>query len=495
MSLRGMRVGLFSVFHESHSFLTENTGRNAFQWRSGPQILTGDLGPQIDGFVEALRELGAQAVPLVDARAIPGGPVCNSVVESALEQLDVELQRADHLDAMLLGLHGAMLSRDIPDLDGALLTRLRERALLADIPLVGCLDLHANFSDAKATGADALISYRENPHADVRITATRAVSVLERVVGLPQRPQTLWAHSGMILAPSQTASAEDPMRTLLRLAREIEERSADILAVNVLAGYAYADSKNTGLSFSITTAGDASQANHSLMRLVDCAHQFRGSLSSDLGDLTAAMTIVKRRPERAGPVVIVEEADNIGAGAPGDCTPVLRAFLDHDIRKSAIIINDPAAAAACAAAGVGSSITIALGGRGFVGDAGPVSITVAVRRVTDGRFTLENPDSHMAAARGRQIDMGLCALVQCGTDVTVLITSRRTPPNDLGQWRSQGVEPTSLRVIAVKAAVAHRQAYGPIAAAEIRVSTPGPCPGDVRALPYQYVRRPVFPLD
>jgi microcystin degradation protein MlrC len=79
--------------------------------------------------------------------------------------------------------------------------------------------------------------------------------------------------------------------------------------------------------------------------------------------------------------------------------------------------------------------------------------------------------------------------------VLILLTSRRTAPMDLGQWRSQGIEPRDLRFIGVKAAVAHRQAYDPIARASYWVRTPGACASDLRALPYRLIRRPVFPLD
>jgi len=66
---------------------------------------------------------------------------------------------------------------------------------------------------------------------------------------------------------------------------------------------------------------------------------------------------------------------------------------------------------------------------------------------------------------------------------------------DLGQWRSQGIDPKRLSAIGVKAAVAHRRAYEKIQRASYTVSTPGPCSSDVKSFPYQHVRRPVYPLD
>jgi microcystin degradation protein MlrC len=66
--------------------------------------------------------------------------------------------------------------------------------------------------------------------------------------------------------------------------------------------------------------------------------------------------------------------------------------------------------------------------------------------------------------QGINVDMGPCAVVRV-EGVIILLTSRKTPSFDLGQLRSQGIEPTSLSVIGVKAAVAHRRAYDPIAVA------------------------------
>ncbi|MBA2587109.1 MAG: MlrC C-terminal domain-containing protein, partial [Alphaproteobacteria bacterium] len=73
--------------------------------------------------------------------------------------------------------------------------------------------------------------------------------------------------------------------------------------------------------------------------------------------------------------------------------------------------------------------------------------------------------------------------------------TKRLAPMDLGQWRSQGINPEDLTMIGIKAAVGHRRAYDPIAAASFTVSTAGPCTSDLARLPYKRLRRPVFPLD
>jgi microcystin degradation protein MlrC len=95
---------------------------------------------------------------------------------------------------------------------------------------------------------------------------------------------------------------------------------------------------------------------------------------------------------------------------------------------------------------------------------------------------------------GVHIEMGPCAVVRSG-GVTVLLTSRKTAPFDLGQLRSQGIEPRDFAVIGVKAAVAHKRAYDSITGASYYVDTPGPCTGNLASLPWKQLQRPVYPLD
>jgi len=55
--------------------------------------------------------------------------------------------------------------------------------------------------------------------------------------------------------------------------------------------------------------------------------------------------------------------------------------------------------------------------------------------------------------------------------------------------------PETVAVVGVKAAVAHRGAWEPIASRLAWVDTPGPSPSNLARLPWRRVRRPVFPLD
>ena len=282
------------------------------------------------------------------------------------------------------------------------------------------------------------------------------------------------------------------MRDLEALARRIEAETPLILAINVVGGFSFADAPDAGVAFCAVTEGTDAEADAALDRLAEMAWALRhhGIPAQEDADSVLARIL----PIERGPVLLVEPADNIGGGSPGDCTDVLRAMLRHDVQDGGVILADAAAVRALDGVAIGAVATLDLGGRGSRLDLGPVRLAVTLLSRSDGRFTLEDRHSHLAASMGVHIEMGPTAVVR-HRGITIMLTSRKTPPWDLGQWRSQGIEPTALKVIDIKAAVAHRQAYDPIMAASYTVTTRGPCTSDSRLLPYTRLRRPVFPLD
>jgi microcystin degradation protein MlrC len=79
--------------------------------------------------------------------------------------------------------------------------------------------------------------------------------------------------------------------------------------------------------------------------------------------------------------------------------------------------------------------------------------------------------------------------------VRILLNEIKTPPGDLAQLRSQGIEPAAQRILVAKSAVAFRGAYAPIAREIYEVDTPGLCAADLSRFTYHKALRPVFPLD
>ncbi|MCA0419398.1 MAG: M81 family metallopeptidase, partial [Proteobacteria bacterium] len=70
------RILLGSLFHETHSFVEEETTLADFTIRKGAELLArrGD-GSTIDGFLEVAEAEGWEVLPTIDYGALPAGPV------------------------------------------------------------------------------------------------------------------------------------------------------------------------------------------------------------------------------------------------------------------------------------------------------------------------------------------------------------------------------------------------------------------------------------
>lgn len=488
------RVLLGGLFHETHTFLARRTGVDDFAAMAlnlGQDVIDRNLGnaSPTDGFLSVAIAAGWDIVPTIQMAAMPGGIVEEDAVRMFRRHFFPVLESTlDRLDGIFLVLHGAMVSTASDDPEGDLLRDIR--ALLRqrghEIPVVGVLDLHANVSPAMVANSTCLVAYRENPHNDARETAVRAARIVGDLMDRPGLAQ-VYRPTPYVLPPTGVGTADHPMKAVLAAARAIEASDPEIVNINVMAGYSYADVPDCGFSLNASTRGDPVRASAHLGSLEEVLeHHLASGYPRDAG-LDEVLAMVDALPPGPGPVLLVEPADNIGGGTPGDATDLLGPLLETGRRGVVAILADPAAVAACVAAGRGAEVALMIGGKTDEHHGVPIPFAGRVRNLTDGRFELENKQSHLASMLGSRADMGPCAVVE-NEQAIVLLTSRKMPPMDLGQLHSQGVRPEEANYVVVKAAVSHRDAYGPIARASFNVDSAGLCTSNLRRLPYRKLR-------
>src|SRR5205085_2955038 len=114
----------------------------------------------------------------------------------------------------------------------------------------------------------------------------------------------------------------------------------------------------------------------------------------------------------------------------------------------------------------------------------------SVRCLHDGKW-LEAEARHGGR---RQNDQGHTTVLDLGDGNVLVLNSLRTPPFSLGQLTSLGIDPKAARAIVVKAAVAYKAAYAPIAGEVIEVDTPGLTAINPTRFEYHKARRPLYPL-
>ena len=169
---------------------------------------------------------------------------------------------------------------------------------------------------------------------------------------------------------------------------------------------------------------------------------------------------------------------------------MLLAELLKQNAESAVISNiaDPAAVQEAIQAGIGKQVTLTVGGKVDKFHGEPVQINGRVRVIHDGVYTASTAFNAGTYRRGPTV------VVDCG-GVEVILTSRQTLGFEPNHFRSLGIEPTARKILVSKSELQHRAGFAGVASKFIDVDTPGLATQILTRLPFQKIRRPVFPLD
>lgn len=190
------------------------------------------------------------------------------------------------------------------------------------------------------------------------------------------------------------------------------------------------------------------------------------------------------------PWVLADSADAPSSGAPGDSTVVLRLLIDAVPQQPCYVyIVDAAAVDRMASAGAGAELIFTLGATSGCTLNGPIVVTGRVRLIASGEFVNRGP-----GFQGLTTRMGRTAVLDIGR-IALVVMERPVIQWDPELYRSLGLELEDAQIVVVKSPAAFRAAYGPIAAEIMVVDAPGVCSPNLRALPYQKVCRPLYPLD
>ncbi len=112
-------------------------------------------------------------MPVLLARALPGGSVEASAYQRSRASFSIGLRAALPLDGLFLDMHGAMNVIGMDDAEGDWITAARE-VVGADCLISGSFDLHGNVSQREADALDMLTAFRTAPHIDYMETRERA---------------------------------------------------------------------------------------------------------------------------------------------------------------------------------------------------------------------------------------------------------------------------------------------------------------------------------
>ena len=477
--------------HETNTFSPVPTPLRRFgspDVPKGPEVyrLFKGTGTGIGGFLDVADEAGMEIVTPIAGNAAPSGPVeadaysamCDAICEAIAQGCDV----------CFLDLHGAMVTETTDDGEGELLARIRQFA--PELPIGVSLDLHANLTDQIVNNCTALVGYKTYPHIDMYEAGEHAGRIMLAALEGSCRPVMSWGNRPLLAQTLRMGHEDRPMGPLIEMARK--EESAGLLAASIFGGFPLADFSNAGLSVVTVADGDEAAAHSACERLLDAAWREREEFIFHSTPLPE--TIARAKALDRGPIILLDHADNAVSGGTQDTVAVLKEVIRQGLEDVAMFgICDPEAVEKMAMAGVGSRLSLSLGGKidmpsiGLRGE--PLEISGRVRSLTDGDFVVT-----AAMGRGTVESMGKTAVLDTG-NVKVVVCSRNSEPFDLGCFRSVGIEPTQKKFLILKSRIHYRAGFRSIARNELPCDGVGVTSSDNSLFEFKKVRRPIFPLD
>lgn len=458
-------------------------GRAAYEAARGTRTGLG-------AFIDACEARGAQLEVVLNATANPSGRVDAAAFEAFAEAI-VGAVRAG-CDAILLDLHGAMVTTAHEDGEGELLRRIR--AVAPATPLAVALDLHGNLTQAMVDAADAIVGFKTYPHVDMFETGAHAARLLFDWLDGGPRPFVAWAQPPLLSHTLRSATGEGAMQRAVERARAMEAQG--LPAATVFAGFSLADIRDAGMS-AVAVGRSPQEAQRAANVLAAQLWAEREGFVYASEPLAASVARARAARSASGPVLLLDHGDNVMSGGTCDTTDVLEECLRQGMTKIGVGPTcDPRAVAAAIEAGVGARVALEVGNRLAFGPdhvAGgsrrPMRIEARVRAITDGRFRITGP-----IYTGEVWAMGRTAVLEHEA-FTLVVTERPMEPLDLGVFTSAGVDPRAFDYLILKSRMYCRPSFVPLASAVVECDSRGVTSSDYALFRFRNVRRPMYPLD
>lgn len=455
-----MRLAICGIRHETNTFSPLRAGIEDFRVLRGEEILA-DVPWQAFGNVEW--------APALVSKAQPHGLVLRKAYESMADELMDRLRGASPVDGVYLDLHGAMEVEDVGDGERDLVCRVRE-TVGDEIPIVASLDLHCNLAPEVVEKTNVLTALRTAPHVDRRETQVRAIGHLVRCVKEGIRPLNAIVRLPMLLPGEHAATGVEPARSLYAGLPDVEAQP-DVLDASLTIGCAWTDSPFTSAA-AIVVSENRDAAGEQAERMAREIWRRRDEFAPDVVTLPVEDVVRRAVRETRHPVFVSDSGDNVTAGAAGDVPVVLRALLEAGAGDAVVAgIADAEAVARCLEAGTGARLTLNVGGKLDRVNGSPLEVAGRVVSVNPPRIAVFQVDG-----------------------VRVVLTADRMPFLELRSFEEANVNPAEHRIVVVKHGYLAPE-LREIAGTALMAVSPGCTTLALETLPYERIRRPVFPLD
>lgn len=463
-----MRIAVGGIHTECSTYNPVLSEDRHFRVARGPEL------PQHPNFTY-LQHTPHEIIPILHARALPGGPVAQATYQRLKAEFLQGLRAALPLDGVYLALHGAMFVEGMHDAEGDWVAATRE-VVGEDCLICASYDLHGNLSGRIIEHLDGLSAYRTAPHIDVYETQRRAFKLLVDCLEQGVRPSLSWVPIPVLLPGERTSTEDEPARGLYAGLADFDALPG-VLDASLLVGYVWADEPRATASAVITalhmTPERQADATAALARRYwEARHDFQ--FGTRVGSVEECVSWA--RASQTAPVILADSGDNPTGGGVGDRADVLRELLHQDVQGVLLAgIADAPATRRCFEAGLGAEVELQVGGQLDPASA-PVTFQGVVVHLDPGTDS-GNPQ----------------AVVQ-GGGITLVLAEQRRPYHDLADFTRLGLDPGQVSVLVVKSGYLSPE-LAPLANPSLMALSPGVVDQDIPRLLRRQTHRPTFPFD
>jgi microcystin degradation protein MlrC len=483
-----MRIFTASLATETNTFSPVPTDRASFEmaFYAGPGKHPETPTLCSSPIVALRRRAQRDRLTVIEGTATwaePGGLVQRKAYEELRDEILGQLSAAMPVDAVILGLHGAMVAQGYDDCEGDLLEGVR-KIVGPDIVIASELDPHSHLTEKRVAAADILAAFLEFPHTDFYERGEHVVELGLAAARGEIKPVISTFDCRMIAV---LPTSREPMRSFVDRFKALQGKEG-ILSISVIHGFMAADVPAMGTRIIVVTDNDKAKGDALAEKLGMKLFAMREKtvmkmVGADEG-IERAFEVRKANP--AKPAVIADVWDNPGGGVPGDGTFVLRKLIERGTgRVGLATIWDPVAVTFCHAAGEGATIKLRFGGKAGPQAGEPIDATVKVLKVAEEGWQSFGPS---------RVTLGATALIRIeDTEIDVILNTNRTQTFEPDIFSNLGVDPLSKDILLVKSTNHFYAGFEPIAAEIIYVNAPSSYPSDPRTTNYIKLDRPIWP--
>ena len=424
-------------------------------------------------------EKGWELIEGTAAWADPAGLVNRSTYEGLRDEVLTQLEAAMPVDAVILGLHGAMVAAGYEDTEGDILARVR--AIVGpDVLVCAELDPHSHLTAKRLQAADFFVYFKEFPHTDFVDRAEDLWRIASQTLEGRSKPVMSVFDCRMI---DVFPTSRDPMRSFVDKIMRLEKEDADILSISVIHGFMAGDVPEMGTKLLVVT-DDKPEKGEALARELGLElFSKRGTFIMPQIDEIEAVT--QAVAATSWPVVVADVWDNPGGGTAGDATVLLQELLARGVSDVAIgTIWDPMAVQICMAAGEGAEIPLRFGAKSAPGTGNPVDgVVKVVKLVTNAEMRFGESFAPFGDAAHIALD-----------GIDIILNSTRAQSFDPSLFSVMGIDPTSRKILVIKSTNHFYASFSKIAAEIIYCSAGTPYPNNPAKTPYRRAPKNIWPM-